>query len=146
MDIDLILQKRKIIMLFTKVGAVIIQVSDMEKSTEFYKEILELPLKSQSKDWTEFFSSGTVVALHQAKKKEQVDGGKGMLLGFTVYEFEDVVKHLQENKVEFFKKPTEESFGMHTIIKDPDNHLISIAQIKRKPTEEFDLMGLLGAD
>jgi lactoylglutathione lyase len=146
MDIDLILQKRKIIMLFTKVGAVIIQVSDMEKSTEFYKEILELPLKSQSKDWTEFFSSGTVVALHQAKKKEQVDSGKGMLLGFTVYEFEDVVKRLQENKVEFFKKPTEESFGMHTIIKDPDNHLISIAQIKRKPTEEFDLMGLLGAD
>jgi hypothetical protein len=35
---------------------------------------------------------------------------------------------------------------MHTIIKDPDNNLISIAQIKRKPTEEFDLMGLLGAD
>jgi hypothetical protein len=50
-----------------------------------------------------------------------------------VYEFEDVVKRLQENKVEFFKKPTEESFGMHTIIKDPDNNLISIAQIKRKP-------------
>jgi lactoylglutathione lyase len=133
--------------LFNKVGAVIIQVSNMVTSTIFYKDTLGLPLKSQSKDWTEFFSSGTVVALHRAKSKEQVDSGKGMLLGFTVYDFESVVKNLEENKVVFFKKPTDESFGKHTIIKDPDNHLISIAQIKRKPTEdEFDLFGLLGAE
>jgi lactoylglutathione lyase len=134
-------------MLFSKVGAVIIQVSNMEKSLKFYNETLELTLKTQSKDWTEFFNSGTVVALHRANNKEQVDSGKGMLLGFTVYDFESVVKILKENKVEFFKEPTEESFGKHTIIKDPDDHLISIAQIKRKPTEdEFDLFGLLGAE
>jgi lactoylglutathione lyase len=89
----------------------------------------------------------TVVALHRANNKEQVDSGKGMLLGFTVYDFETVVQNLMENKVAFFKEPTEESFGKHTIIKDPDDHLISIAQIKRKPTEdEFDLFGLLGAE
>ena len=42
---------------------------------------------------------------------------------------------------------SQESFGMHTIIKDPNDHLISIAQIKRKPTEDdFDLFGLLGAE
>ena len=134
-------------MLFSKVGAVIIQVSNMEKSLKFYNETLELTLKTQSKDWTEFFNSGTVVALHRANNKEQVDSGKGMLLGFTVYDFESVVKILKENKVEFFKEPTEESFGKHTIIKDPDDHLISIAQIKRKPTEDgFDLFGLLGAE
>lgn len=134
-------------MLFSKVGAVIIQVSNMEKSSKFYNETLNLPLKTQSKDWTEFFNSGTVVALHRASSKEQIDSGKGMLLGFTVYDFEAVIKNLKENKVDFFKEPTEESFGQHTIIKDPDNHLISIAQIKRKPTEdEFDLFGLLGAE
>ena len=134
-------------MLFSKVGAVIIQVSNMEKSLKFYNETLDLTLKTQSKDWTEFFNSGTVVALHRANNKEQVDSGRGMLLGFTVYDFESVVKILKENKVEFFKEPAEESFGKHTIIKDPDDHLISIAQIKRKPTEdEFDLFGLLGAE
>ena len=134
-------------MLFSRVGAVIIQVSDMEKSSNFYKDTLGLPLKTQSKDWTEFFNSGTVVALHRANNKEQVDSGKGMLLGFTVYEFETVVKNLKQNNVDFFKEPTEESFGKHTIIKDPDDHLISIAQIKRKPTEdEFDLFGLLGTE
>ena len=134
-------------MLFSKVGAVIIQVSDMKKSLKFYKETLGLPLKTQSEDWTEFFNSGTVIALHRANNKEQVNSGKGMLLGFTVYDFETVVKNLKENKVIFLKEPTEESFGKHTVIKDPDDHLISIAQIKRKPTEdEFDLFGLLGAE
>ncbi len=134
-------------MLFSRVGAVIIQVSDMKKSLKFYKETLGLPLKTQSEDWTEFFNSGTVVALHRADNKEQVNSGKGMLLGFTVYDFETVVKNLKENRVTFLKEPTEESFGKHTVIKDPDGHLISIAQIKRKPTEdEFDLFGLLGAE
>jgi catechol 2,3-dioxygenase-like lactoylglutathione lyase family enzyme len=114
---------------------------------KFYKETLGLPLKTQSEDWTEFFNSGTVVALHRADNKEQVNSGKGMLLGFTVYDFETVVKNLKENKVTFLKEPNEESFGKHTVIKDPDDHLISIAQIKRKPTEdEFDLFGLLGAE
>ena len=134
-------------MLFPRVGAVIIQVSDMEKSSKFYNDTLGLPMKTQSKDWTEFFSSGTVIALHRANNKEQVYSGKGMLLGFTVYDFETVVENLNETKFDFFKEPTEESFGKHTIIKDPDYHLISIAQIKRKPTEdEFDLFGLLGAE
>ena len=88
-----------------------------------------------------------MIALHRANNKEQVYSGKGMLLGFTVYDFETVVENLNETKVDFFKEPTEESFGKHTIIKDPDDHLISIAQIKRKPTEdEFDLFGLLGAE
>jgi hypothetical protein len=44
-----------------------------------------------------------VVALLRANNKEQVDSGKGMLLGFTVYDFESVVKILKENKVEFFR-------------------------------------------
>jgi lactoylglutathione lyase len=101
-------------MLFSKVGAVIIQVSDMERSSKFYNETLNLPLKAKSKDWTEFFYSGTVVALHRANNKEQVNSGKGMLLGFTVYDFEMVVQNLKGNKIAFFKEPAEESFGMHT--------------------------------
>ena len=63
-------------MLFSRVGAVIIQVSDMEKSSNFYKDTLGLPLKTQSKDWTEFFGSGTVVALHRENNKEQVESGR----------------------------------------------------------------------
>ena len=71
-------------MSFNKVGAVILLVSSMEKSVKFYKDILGLPIKTKSKDWTEFFSNGTVLALHPAKKKSAIKTGAGMLVGFEV--------------------------------------------------------------
>ena len=35
---------------------------------------------------------------------------------------------------------------MHTIIKDPNAHLISVAQIESKSAEGFDLLGFVGTD
>ena len=72
-------------MSFKRVGAVILLVSDMENSIRFYKETLNLPLKSQSEDWTEFFNNGTVLALHPAKKKNTLaKTGSNALIGFMV--------------------------------------------------------------
>ena len=59
--------------LFKKVGAVILLVSDMEKSVKVYR----LPIKSQSEEWTEFFNSGTVIALHP-RRKAKVNPGIGV--------------------------------------------------------------------
>ncbi|MFZ0514850.1 MAG: VOC family protein [Candidatus Nitrosopolaris sp.] len=50
--------------LFKKKEAVILLASDMERSVKFYRDVLNLPVKSQSDDWTEFFSSEMVIALH----------------------------------------------------------------------------------
>ena len=49
-------------MTFGKIGAIILLVSDMDNSTRFYRDVLNLPIKSQSKDWTEFFNRETVLA------------------------------------------------------------------------------------
>ncbi len=135
-------------MSFRKVGAVILLVSNMEKSIKFYKEILELPIKSRSKDWTEFFNNDTVLALHPApkKKKGMLKVGSGTLVGFEVSDLDSTVKKLKQKRVKFFKKPKEEPFGKHAIIQDPDRHLISIAEIKEKSSEGFDLLGLIGAE
>jgi catechol 2,3-dioxygenase-like lactoylglutathione lyase family enzyme len=131
---------------FRKVGAVILLVSNMEKSTKFYKDTLGLPIKTKSKDWTEFFNKDTVLALHPAKKKTKLSTGPGMLVGFEVSDLDLTVKNLREKKVRFFKKPKEEPFGKHAIIQDPDGHLVSIAEIKEKSAEGFDLLGLIGAE
>jgi lactoylglutathione lyase len=137
-------------LLFTKVGAVIVLVSDMERSVKFYKDVLELPVKNQSQDWTEFFHKDTTIALHPVKKKDKAHQGNGeeksILVGFMVNDLDNVVRILKERNVRFFKSPREETFGKHTIVQDPDGHLISIAEIKSKPSEEFDLLGLLGAE
>jgi catechol 2,3-dioxygenase-like lactoylglutathione lyase family enzyme len=133
-------------MAFRKVGAVILLVSNMQASIKFYKDTLGLPLKTRSKDWTEFFKDGTVIALHPAKKRSMVGSGAGMLVGFMVSDMDATVKELKAKKVKFFKNPKEEPFGKHAIIEDPDGHLISIAEIKQKSEEGFDMLGMLGTD
>ena len=134
-------------MSFRKVGAVILLVSNMEKSIKFYNEILELPIKTQSKDWTEFFNKDTVLALHPAPKKKSIlRVGSGTLVGFEVSDLNSTVEKLKQKRVKFFKKPKEEPFGKHAIVQDPDGHLISIAEINDKSSEGFDLLGLIGAE
>ena len=133
-------------MSFKRIGAVILLTSNMESAIKFYKETLNLPIKSQSEDWTEFFSSGTVLALHPAKRKNTPKIGSNALIGFMVDDLDKTVRYLREKNVRFFKEPKDEPFGKHTIIQDPDGHLISIAQMESESTEEFDLLGLLGAE
>jgi catechol 2,3-dioxygenase-like lactoylglutathione lyase family enzyme len=131
---------------FRKIGAVILLVSNMEKSVKFYSDTLELPIKTRSKDWTEFFNNDTVLALHPARKRSKLNPGSGILVGFEVSDLGLTMKKLKERKVKFFKKPKEEPFGKHAIVQDPDGHLISIAQLKEKSREGFDLLGLIGAE
>src|ERR687883_774170 len=131
--------------MFDRIGAVILLVSDMKRSTRFYRDVLGMELKEQSKDWTEFSKRGTVLALHPSKKK-RIKKNNSMLVGFSVSDFDDVVNGLKKKKVKFYKKPKEEPFGKHAIIQDPDGHLISIAEIKAKSAEGFDLLGLIGAE
>jgi lactoylglutathione lyase len=119
--------------MFNRIGAVILLVSDMKRSTRFYRDVLGMELKEQSKDWTEFSKRGTVLALHPSKKK-RIKRNNSMLVGFSVSDFDDVVNGLKKKKVKFYKKPREESFGKHAIIQDPDGHLISIVQM---PQEEL---------
>jgi len=135
-------------MSFRKLGAVILLVSDMNKSVQFYKEILNIPLKKKSDEWTEFFNKETVLALHPAKNKEKVKSGQHILVGFSASDFDQTMRNLQDKKVIFFKKPREEGFGKHAIIEDPDGHLISIVKLKENPLEGdgFDFLGLVGAE
>lgn len=133
-------------MTFRKVGAVILLVSNMERSIRFYRDTLGIPVKTKSKDWSEFFNKDTVLALHPAKKKSKIKTGSGMLVGFEVSDLDQTVKKLREKKVKFFKKPKQEPFGKHAIIQDPDGHLVSIAEIKEKSAEGFDLLGLIGLE
>ncbi|MFL6328913.1 MAG: VOC family protein [Nitrososphaeraceae archaeon] len=133
-------------MSFRKIGAVVLLVANMKRSINFYKTILGLPIKRQSRDWTEFFNNGTVLALHPAKKKDKLKSGSTILIGFMVNDLDYSVKQLKKKKVKFFKQLKKEPFGKHTIILDPDGHLISIAELKEKSAEGFDLLGLIGAE
>ena len=120
--------------MFNRIGAVILLVSDMKKSMEFYKDVLGMELKQQTEDWVEFSKQGTVLALHPTKEKK-LTKNISMLIGFNVSELEAVCSNLEKKEVKFHKKVTNEVFGKHAIIEDPDGHLISLAEMA--PKEEF---------
>lgn len=121
--------------MFKRLGAAILLVEDLEKSIDFYRDILELKIKNQSPDWVEFQNEaqGAVLALHPARIKQK--GFSNMLVGFNVNNLEYVCKKLEGKGVKFHKRITEESFGKHAIIEDPEGHLISVVEIP--PKEEL---------
>lgn len=126
--------------MFNKIGAVILLVSDMKKSIKFYGNVLGMELKQHpSKDWVEFSKEGnTVLALHPINKKSKkrlIKKNNSMLVGFNISDLEAVCSDLKKKRVKFYKKLTQEQFGKHAIIQDPDGHLISLAEIA--PDDEF---------
>ncbi len=126
--------------MFNKIGAVILLVSDVKKSIKFYGNVLGMELKQHpSRDWVEFAREGnTVLAIHPLKKtskKRPIKKNNSMLVGFNISDIESVCEDLKKKKVKFYKKLTQEPFGKHAIIQDPDGHLISLAEIA--PDDEF---------
>jgi lactoylglutathione lyase len=133
--------------MFRKIGAAILLVSDMQKAKEFYRDTLGMELKHESADWIEFAKEGsTVLALHPiAKKKGTKQAKKGdekvrtknstMLIGFNISDLRKVCSELESKNVKFYKKITEEHFGKHAIIQDPDGHMISLAEMI--PKDEY---------
>lgn len=140
--------------MFGRIGSVILLVDDLERSAQFYKDTIGLKLKVKTTDWIEFFEKGTTLALHPRRRRrkdvdddDDRDGHPNVLVGFMVADLDQVIKDLRAKDVRFFKEPTTEPFGKHAIILDPDDHLISIAEIEStRSNEEFDLIGFLGAE
>lgn len=122
--------------MFSRIGAVILLVSDMKRSVKFYRDTLGMEMKEKSKDWTEFSTRGTVLALHPSRKK-RFSKSKTMLVGFSVSDFDDVCNGLKKKRVKFYKKPRQEPFGKHAIIQDPDGHLISIVQMPQEDMSQI---------
>jgi lactoylglutathione lyase len=49
-----------------KLGYAIVFVSNMDRSVAFYRDVLGIPVKFASPEWTEFATEGTILALHPA--------------------------------------------------------------------------------
>src|SRR5690349_11567623 len=92
---------------------VIVAVSDMDRSVRFYRDQLGLALKFESKEWTEFQTGQTTLALHPARQTRVEKAGSSELvagscsLGLNVPDLETIFKQLQSSGVRFVMNPTE---------------------------------------
>ena len=50
-----------------RVSYAIVFVSDMKRSVAFYRDVIGLPLKFDSPEWSEFATDGATFALHRSE-------------------------------------------------------------------------------
>jgi lactoylglutathione lyase len=125
--------------MFKQVDYIMITVSDMARSVEFYRDKLGLPLKFESPEWTEFQTGATTLALHGGgvPRTRGQEGGQEKSyagtcsIGFTVENLERTYEDLKSKGGHFIMPPTQrEGEGLKlTVCIDPDGLPISLAQM-----------------
>ena len=124
--------------MFKQIDYTMIVVSDMQRSVEFYRDKLGIPLKFQSPEWTEFATGTTTLALHgggipsqgpPAGDPSKVAGACS--IGFNVDDVDKTYDELKAKGIRFVMPPTQrEGEGIKLAVAiDPDGLSVSFAQL-----------------
>ena len=123
--------------MFKQIDYTMIVVSDMDRSVEFYRDKLGIPLKFQSPGWTEFATGATTLALHgggvPASGPPSGDPSKragACSIGFSVEDVDKTYEELKAKGIRFVMPPTrQEAEGIILAVAiDPDGLPVSFAQ------------------
>jgi lactoylglutathione lyase len=115
----------------------IVFVSDMKRSVSFYRDVLGLPLRFESPEWTEFATDAATLALHASDRPSTEDDSPRQVPagrcrpGLSVPNLDDFHKRMVERKVPCVREP-KEVFGVRIAqYVDPDGLVISVAEERR---------------
>ncbi|MDH3339721.1 MAG: VOC family protein [Nitrosopumilus sp.] len=112
-----------------KVGNVILAVKDIDRSIQFYHELIGLPIKNQRRSWVDLGTSGAMLSLHPASLTAQHVGSSidnGITIGFLVGDVKSAIDELKEKGVRIHRDIVERDAGKNAVILDPDDYLISL--------------------
>lgn len=112
-----------------KLGNVILAVKDLDKSLEFYHEIIGLPIKHQRRTWIDLGTSGAIISLHPASLTAEHIGSSienGITLGFLVGDIKSAVEELKSKDIKIYREIVEREAGKNAIVLDPDAYLVSL--------------------
>jgi len=127
--------------MFQKLDYTMVIVSDMKRSVAFYRDILGIPLKFESPEWTEFATGTTTLALHGGgvARQYQDTGDQSKTagacsIGFNVDDVDKSYEELKAKGMMFVMPPAQrEGEGIKLAVGlDPDGLPISFAQLIEK--------------
>lgn len=111
----------------------IIFVSDMDRSVAFYRDIVGIPLKFTSPNWTEFATEGATMALHKAasvlheNEKADSEAAGQCRAGFQVPNLDEFHDRMVKSNVQCVQEPTA-TFGVKIAnYVDPDGMIFSVS-------------------
>ena len=109
-------------------GSVIIAVSDLEKSTKFYHEIIGLPIKNKRENWVELGRDIGTVILHPATKPINTGTSidNGIVIGLVVGDIASAVQELKLKGVTIYRDVVSHKAGKNCIVLDHDKYMISL--------------------
>ena len=112
----------------------IVFVSDMKRSVTFYRDVMELPLKFDSPEWSEFATDGATLALHRAESmaSDETRAAAGRCRpGLSVRDLDAFHRRMVEHDVACTRQP-EDLFGSRIAqYLDPDGLEISVSEDRR---------------
>jgi predicted enzyme related to lactoylglutathione lyase len=91
-----------------KLSHVIEFVADMDAGVKFYRDVIGLPLKFQSSEWSEFATGETSLALHPASASKPAGTVE---LGFHVDDLPAFHQEASAKGVKFSMPPTKQEYG-----------------------------------
>ncbi|SRR6266566_2885744 len=113
----------------SKLRLVIRSVDNMGKAVRFYSEVLDLCLRSQSSDWTEFGTGDTILALHPASA---VFPAGSTELYFIVDDVHKFYEQAKRRGVEFVTPPARQPWGTTVEMLDSEGQRCSVGTPERR--------------
>jgi lactoylglutathione lyase len=128
-----------------RVSYAIVFVSDMKRSVAFYRDVVGLPLKFDSPEWSEFATDGATLALHRASGPPSPSEGAEAQApltgneqpagqcrpGLSVRDLDAFHQRMMEHNVTCTRQP-EDLFGSKIArYLDPDGLVISVSEDRR---------------
>ena len=115
---------------------IILYVNDFEKSMDFYKGILGLPIKLQQDTYVEFDTGAITLSINTRKDVKELTGlnvpesstsTQTFEVGFVVEDVGATIETLRQQGVTILKEPVTKPWGQTVAyVADPDGHYIEI--------------------
>jgi lactoylglutathione lyase len=118
-----------------RVNYAIVFVSDMKRSVAFYRDVVGLPLKFDSPEWSEFATEGATLALHRAEDPATSQDGEQPAgrcrPGFSVRDLDEFHARMLEHQVICTQQPKDLFGAKIAQYLDPDGLAISVSEERR---------------
>jgi lactoylglutathione lyase len=118
-----------------RVSYAIVFVSDMKRSVAFYRDVIGLPLKFDSPEWSEFATDGATLALHRAEKADGLGAAEPPAghcrPGLSVLDLDAFHSRMVEHNVICTQQPKDLFGARMGQYLDPDGLAISVSEDRR---------------
>lgn len=119
-----------------RIQYLIVFVRDMRRSIAFYRDVLGLPLKFESPEWTEFATDGATLALHRSEDPdtgpddlERVPAARSRP-GLQVADLDAFHRRMLEKNVRCFQPPADLFGARIAQYVDPDGLGFSVSEAR----------------